>query len=46
MVTYLSLARSQPSLSKLDLNRFFALLLTVLVLVGVASAQNAKEKET
>ena len=46
MVTYLSLARSQPSLGNFDLNRLFALLLTVLVLVGVASAQNAKEKET
>ena len=43
MVTYLSIARSQPSLNKLDLNRFFGLLLLVLVLVGVASAQNAKE---
>ena len=46
MVTYLSIARSQHSLNKLDLNRLFALLLWVLVLVGVASAQNAKEKET
>jgi hypothetical protein len=46
MVTYLSIARSQHSLNKLDLNRFFALLLWVLVLVGVASAQSAKEKET
>ena len=43
MVTYLSIARSQPSLNKIDLNRFFGLLLLVLVLVGVASAQNAKE---
>lgn len=43
MVTYLSIARSQPSLNKLNLNRFFGLLLLVLVLVGVASAQNAKE---
>ena len=43
MVTHLSIARSQHSLNKLDLNRFFALLLWVLVLVGVASAQNAKE---
>ncbi len=43
MVTYLSTVRSQPSLNKLDLNRFFALLLWVLILVGVASAQNAKE---
>ena len=43
MVTYLSIARSQPSFNKLDLNRFFGLLLLVLVLVGVASAQNAKE---
>ncbi len=43
MVTYLSLARSQHSFNNLDLNRFFALLLWVLVLVGVASAQNAKE---
>lgn len=43
MVTYLSTVRSQPSLNKVDLNRFFALLLWVLILVGVASAQNAKE---
>lgn len=43
MVTYLSTVRSQPSLNKLDLNRFFALLLWVLILVGVASAQNAKD---
>jgi len=43
MVTYLSTVRSQPSLNKLDLNRFFALLLWVLILVGAASAQNAKE---
>ena len=43
MVTYLSTVRSQHSLNKLDLNRLFALLLWVLVLVGVASAQNAKE---
>jgi hypothetical protein len=43
MVTYLSIDRSQHSLNKLDLNRFFALLLWVLILVGVASAQNAKE---
>ena len=43
MVTQLSIAGSQPSLNKFDLNRFFALLLWVLVLVGVASAQNAKE---
>ena len=43
MVTYLSLPRSQHSLNKLDLSRLFALLLCVLVLVGVASAQNAKE---
>ena len=43
MVTNLSTVRSQPSLNKLDLNRFFALLLWVLILVGVASAQNAKE---
>lgn len=43
MVTYLSIARSQPSFNKPDLNRFFGLLLMVLVLVGVASAQNAKE---
>ena len=43
MVTHLSIVRSQYSLNKLDLNRFFALLLCVLVLVGVASAQNAKE---
>jgi len=46
MVTYLSLTRSQPAFSKLDLNRLFALLFSVLVLVGVASAQNATEKET
>ena len=46
MVSYLSITRSQPSFNKLDLNRFFALLLWVLILVGVASAQNAKEKET
>jgi hypothetical protein len=43
MVTYLSIVRSRPSLNKLELNRFFALLLWVLILVGVASAQNAKE---
>ena len=43
MVTHLSIARSQPSLNKRDLNRFFGLLLLVLVLVSVASAQNAKE---
>ena len=43
MVTHVSIARSQHSLNKLDLNRLFALLLWVLVLVGVASAQNAKE---
>jgi hypothetical protein len=43
MVTYLSIVRPQYSLNKLDLNRFFALLLLVLVVVGVASAQNAKE---
>ena len=43
MVTYLSIVRSQPSLNKLELTRFVALLLWVLVLVGVASAQNAKE---
>lgn len=43
MVTYLSTVRSQPSLNKLDLNRFFALLLWVLILAGVASAQNAKD---
>lgn len=43
MVTYLSIARSQPFLNRIDLNRFFALLLWALVLVGVASAQNAKE---
>lgn len=43
MVTYLSIPRSQPFLNKLDLNRLFGLLLLVLVLVGVASAQNAKE---
>jgi hypothetical protein len=43
MVTYLSTVRSQPSLNKLDLNRFFALLLWVLILVGVARAQNAKD---
>ncbi|HEV8431142.1 MAG TPA: hypothetical protein VGQ41_24780 [Pyrinomonadaceae bacterium] len=43
MVTYLSLARSQTSLNKLDFNRLCALLLWVLVLVGAASAQNAKE---
>jgi len=43
MVIYLSTVRSQPSLNKLDLNRFCALLLWVLILVGVASAQNAKE---
>ena len=43
MVTYLSIVRSQPSLNKLDLNRFLALLLWVLVLVGAASAQNAKD---
>ena len=46
MVTYLSIARSQHSLNKFELNRFFALLLWVLILFGVASAQNAKEKET
>jgi len=46
MVSYLSIARSQPSLNKLDLNRFFVLLLSVLILMGVASAQTAKEKET
>lgn len=46
MVTYFSLARFQLSFNKLDLNRFFALLFSVLVLVGVASAQNANEKET
>lgn len=43
MVTYLSLARSQTSLNKLDFNRLCALLLWGLVLVGAASAQNAKE---
>ena len=43
MVTYLSTVRSQPSLNKLDLNRFLGLLLWGLILVGVASAQNAKE---
>lgn len=43
MVTHLSIAGSQYTLNKLDLNRLFALLLWVLVLVGVASAQNAKE---
>jgi hypothetical protein len=43
MVTYLSIPSSQYSLNKLDLNRLFGLLLLVLVLVGVASAQNAKE---
>lgn len=43
MVTHLSIDRSQHSLNKLDLNRLFALLLWVLVLVGVASAQNAQE---
>ena len=43
MVTYLSIVRSQPSLNRLELTRFVALLLWVLVLVGVASAQNAKE---
>jgi len=43
MVTYLSIPRSQHFLNKLDLNRLFGLLLLVLVLVGVASAQNAKE---
>ena len=43
MVTHLSIARSQHSPNKLDLNRLVALLLWVLVLVGAASAQNAKE---
>ena len=43
MVTYLSIPRSQHSLNRLDLHRLFGLLLLVLVLVGVASAQNAKE---
>jgi hypothetical protein len=43
MVTYFSIAGSQHSLNKLELNRFFALLLWVLLLVGAASAQNAKE---
>ena len=43
MVTHLSIAGSQHSLNKLDLNRFLVLLLWVLVFVGVASAQNAKE---
>src|ERR1044072_6592199 len=43
MVTYVSIVRSQPSFSKGDMNRFFALLLWVLILVGVASAQNAKD---
>ena len=43
MVTYLSIPTSQHVLNKLDLNRLFGLLLLVLVLVGVASAQNAKE---
>ena len=43
MVTHLSITGSHSTLNKLDLNRLFALLLWVLVLVGVASAQNAKE---
>ena len=43
MVTHLSIARSEHSLNKLDLQRLCALLLWVLVLVGAASAQNAKE---
>lgn len=43
MVTHLSIDRSQHSLNKLDLNRLFALLLWVLILVGVASAQSAQE---
>ena len=42
MVTYLS---AQFFFSKFDLNRLFALVLWVLVLVvGVASAQNAREE--
>jgi hypothetical protein len=43
MVTHLSISGSHYTLNKFDLNRLFALLLWVLVLVGVASAQNAKE---
>src|ERR1044071_5209923 len=43
MVTHLSITGSHYTLNKLDLNRLFALLLWVLVLVGVASAQNAKD---
>jgi hypothetical protein len=43
MVTHVSIAGSHYSLNKLDLNRIIVLLLWVLVLVGVASAQNAKE---
>src|SRR5262245_36898244 len=43
MVTYLSTVRSQPSLNKLDLNRFFALVLWLLNVVAASSAQNAKE---
>ncbi|HET6976996.1 MAG TPA: polymer-forming cytoskeletal protein [Pyrinomonadaceae bacterium] len=46
MVNYFSLTGFQFSANKFDLNRFFALLFAVLVLVGVASAQNATEKET
>jgi len=46
MVTYLSPAGSQPYLIKFDLNRIFAMFLWVLLLVGAASAQNAKENDT
>lgn len=46
MIAYISPARSKPSLKKVDFHRLFAMFLWLLLLVGVASAQNANEKDS
>ena len=45
MIAYISPARTQPSLRKLDLHRIFVMFAWMLLLVGAVSAQNANDKD-